>query len=134
MMTLGYRIREERERIGLNQSDFGDLASVTKATQINYEKGNRNPDTAYLLAIAKAGVDLYYLLTGKHAVTMKDVNAELRCLADAYEAIDTALYEADKYLEPNKKRQAAEALYMAYKEGEIEDLETGAGLMALSAA
>ena len=85
------------------------------------------------MAIAKAGVDVCYLLTGKRPVSQEALNAELRCLADAYEAIDTALLEAGRALEPSKKRLAAEALYLAFKEGEIQDLERGANLL-LSAA
>lgn len=137
MINFSERLVKERSRLGLSQTAFGELASVTKLTQFNYEKGNRNPDASYLIAVSEAGVDVNYLLTGERAVTQaklkEEINAELRYLADAYEAIDTALHEADKYLAPNRKRQAAEALYLAFKGGEIQDLGRGANLL-LSAA
>lgn len=132
-MTLGDRLREEREKLGMSQSTFGELAGVTKASQINYEKGVRHPDSSYLLAAGKAGADVCYLLTGKHTITEEKINAELRYLADAFEAIDTALFEADKVLPPNKKRQAAEALYMAFKEGEVDNMGYYADLMVKAA-
>lgn len=132
-MTLGDRLKEEREKLGMSQSTFGELAGVTKASQINYEKGVRHPDTSYLLALAKSGVDVCYLLTGKHTITEEKINEELRYLADAFEAIDTALFEADKFLPPTKKRQAAEALYMAFKEGEVDNMDYYAGLMVKAA-
>lgn len=132
-MTLGDRLREEREKLGMSQSNFGELAGVTKASQINYEKGVRNPDTSYLLALKEAGVDVCYLLTGMRAITQEKVNEELRYLADAFEAIDTALHEADKFLPPTKKRQAAEALYMAFKEGEVDNMGYYADLMVKAA-
>lgn len=57
-------MREERERLGLSQSAFGELGGVLKRAQINYEKGERQPDAAYLSAIADAGADVLYILTG----------------------------------------------------------------------
>lgn len=61
----GERLREERERLGLTQSQMGELAGVTKKSQINYEKGERHPDSVYLAAIAAAGADVLYILTGQ---------------------------------------------------------------------
>lgn len=65
MSSIGERLREERERLGLNQGAFGDVGGVNRNTQANYEKGERNPDSAYLAAVAAAGVDVLYVLTGK---------------------------------------------------------------------
>ena len=132
-MTLGDRLKEEREKLGVSQSVFGELGGVTKASQINYEKGTRSPDAAYLSGVAEVGVDVGYVLSGKRTITEEKINEELRYLADAYEAIDTALFEADKFLEPNKKRQAAEALYLAFKEGEVDNMDYYADLMVKAA-
>lgn len=63
-MNTGDRLRSERERLGLNQTEFGQLGGVKKLAQINYEKGDRQPDAAYLAAIAAAGADVLYILTG----------------------------------------------------------------------
>lgn len=63
-MGIGERLKEERQRLGLNQSDFAALAGVAKNTQLNYEKEERSPDAAYLAAVAAAGVDVLYVLTG----------------------------------------------------------------------
>jgi transcriptional regulator with XRE-family HTH domain len=46
---------------------FAKLVNVHRKTQFNYEQGERKPDTDYLQAIAKAGVDVAYVLTGAHA-------------------------------------------------------------------
>ena len=64
-MTFGERLREERKRLGLNQTELALLGGVVKFTQINYEKDERTPDTDYLLKLQKAGVDAYFLLTGE---------------------------------------------------------------------
>lgn len=52
------RLIQERKRLGLNQSEFGSLAGVTKQAQIRYEKGARSPDANYLMALRAAGVDI----------------------------------------------------------------------------
>lgn len=64
-MGIGDRLKEERERLGLNQTDFAALAGASKNTQYNYEKGDRSPDAAYLAAAAAAGMDLLYVVTGE---------------------------------------------------------------------
>lgn len=43
MHTYGEKIREERERLGLSQTEFGDKTGVTKKTQGLYERGEREP-------------------------------------------------------------------------------------------
>jgi transcriptional regulator with XRE-family HTH domain len=48
----------------MNQPDFAALAGTTKKTQITYEKGVM-PDAAYLAAIAQAGADVRYIVTGE---------------------------------------------------------------------
>lgn len=49
----------------MSQVDFGSIGGVKKLAQINYEKGERHPDSAYLAAIAAAGADVLYILTGQ---------------------------------------------------------------------
>lgn len=120
MLTFGQRLKEERERMGLSQSDFGALAGVSKVSQINYEKDVRSPDAKYLCALHENKIDTCYLLSGVRAANRSTIAAELAGLSNAWEAVDWALAEAKKTLPPEKKRKAAEALYMAVKHGEGE--------------
>lgn len=64
-MTLGSRLREERERLGLSQTQLGELGGVGKMSQINYEKDQRLPKADYLAALEAAGVDMRYVVTGQ---------------------------------------------------------------------
>lgn len=80
-MSTGQRLREERERLGLNQVDFGAVGGVKKVAQINYEKGERQPDAAYLSAVAAAGVDVLYVLTGVRSGSW-EVMAQLRAATE----------------------------------------------------
>lgn len=68
-MSIGERLKAERERLGLNQTDFGALGGVQKQAQLKYERGDRNPDSAYLASVSEAGVDVLYVLTGRRSVT-----------------------------------------------------------------
>lgn len=63
-MTIGARLKEERSRLGLSQTDLGAAGGVGKTTQINYEKGAGSPDANYLSAVAALGVDILYVVTG----------------------------------------------------------------------
>lgn len=65
MSTIGDRLKQERSRLGLNQTEFAALGFVTKDSQLNYEVGRRSPDSAYLSALADHGVDVLYVLTGR---------------------------------------------------------------------
>lgn len=68
-LSIGSRLKAERERLGLSQLAFGELGGVKKLAQLNYEKGDRFPDAQYLAALAKFGVDVQYIVTGIHSVS-----------------------------------------------------------------
>ena len=63
-MEISDRLREERLRLGLSQTELAEKAGIAKNTQHNYEKGIRQPDAAYLTAVADAGVDILYVIRG----------------------------------------------------------------------
>ncbi|MEO5347961.1 MAG: helix-turn-helix domain-containing protein, partial [Magnetococcus sp. YQC-9] len=67
---FGERIQEERKRLKLNQTEFASIAGVVLNTQFTYEKNTRTPDANYLRAIAAAGADVYYILTGARTPTI----------------------------------------------------------------
>jgi len=59
------RLREARESLGLSQQALAERCGITARSQRNYESGERLPDAAYLAAIAAAGADVLYILTGQ---------------------------------------------------------------------
>lgn len=118
MNSIAERLKLERERLGMNQSDFGAVAGVKRNAQMNYENGTRSPTADYLLAISGAGADVGYIITGDRGSLGSQFERELANLSDAWEALDEALLKAKKMMPPDKKRLAAEALYQAVKEGE----------------
>lgn len=71
------RLKEERNRLGMNQTDFGEGCGVTKQAQLRYEKGERKPDSEYLNKAHALGVNVAYVLTGErgNATTVGRVSA-----------------------------------------------------------
>ncbi len=61
---IGARLKEERSRLKRSQTEFAELAGVSKRAQITYEKGESTPDAAYLYAVSREGVDVQYIITG----------------------------------------------------------------------
>jgi transcriptional regulator with XRE-family HTH domain len=62
---VGDRLRDERERLGLNQTDFGQKVGVSRGTQKAYELGANSPDLRYVAALQSIGADIEYILTGE---------------------------------------------------------------------
>ncbi|MBQ1766857.1 MAG: helix-turn-helix transcriptional regulator [Aquincola sp.] len=78
MSTVGSRLREERDRLGLTQEAFGRHGGVQKRAQITYEADERSPDAAYLSALATHGVDVVYVLAGvRSEATLSDEESAL---------------------------------------------------------
>lgn len=90
MKTFFERLKEERIRLDLNQSEFAAIGGVQKGAQINYEQGKRNPDSEYLAAIASAGADVQYILTGIRAASQvaQPLSQRESALLDNYQHTD----------------------------------------------
>lgn len=83
MDSFSTRLKQERRRLKLSQTEFAALGGVQTQAQLHYEKGSRRPNSDYLTAIAGAGVDVQYLITGQPAqpATLALSTDELRLVA-----------------------------------------------------
>ena len=72
-VCIGVRLKEIREALALSQTEFAQIAGnagvpgATRQSQAKYEKGLATPSAAYLAAIAAAGADVLYILTGQRS-------------------------------------------------------------------
>lgn len=110
MSTFAARLREERERLGLNQTAFGEACGVKKLAQLKYEQGASSPDASYLLQARELGVDLNYIFTGARpsdGVRFDDL-ARLRV---AIESVEEGLSATRKLLDPASKAELIAAAY-----------------------
>ena len=94
MSGVGDRLREERERLRLSQAAFGEIGGVKANAQAKYESGERFPGTDYLAAVAEAGIDVLYVVTGERKPTQAEsISAEEAILLARYRelpAVDRA--------------------------------------------
>lgn len=95
---VGGRLRQERQRLGLNQTEFAAIADVSKASQVNYESGERSPDADYLAEIADR-VDVLYVLTGRREGQAKGGVLDEWMLTAILEALDIWEAESGQRLE-----------------------------------
>ena len=61
---IGPRIREERKRLRLTQSQLADGCGVSRVVWGRYERGQAIPGSGVLFAFAKLGAEVGYILTG----------------------------------------------------------------------
>jgi len=121
------RIKKERLKLGLNQDDFGKMGGVQRLAQANYEKGERFPNTVYLVNLYKNNVDIVYILTETH---LESGNCEKENPSDALDACICKLNEIGKVVLkvkeeiPRYYREAQNSesikLYNQFKESPVE--------------
>lgn len=114
-MNIGERLREERKRLAMDQATFGAIGGVKALAQHTYESGKRSPDARYLEAVAAAGADVLYIVTGIRSLSDKDLEADLERYGMAWETLELALEATGRKMNPAKKRKAADALFRASK-------------------
>ncbi|WP_150559330.1 helix-turn-helix domain-containing protein [Pandoraea bronchicola] len=82
---IGIRLREERLRLGYSQTEFAALGGASKRSQIDWECGKTSPTAEFLAALAAAGVDALYVLTGARSKTVDaSLTWEEQALLDNY--------------------------------------------------
>jgi len=86
MNTIGERLKAERTRLGFNQTEFAAVGGVQRRAQVFYEQDERRPDAGYLEAVARLGVDVQYVITGKPA--MQAVSEDEAELLEGFRRLD----------------------------------------------
>ena len=65
MPSVGSRLKDERERLGMSQIAFRKACGVGKTAQHYFETDQQLPGGAYLIAADNLGVDILYVLLGR---------------------------------------------------------------------
>ncbi|MCX7067309.1 MAG: helix-turn-helix domain-containing protein [Methylococcales bacterium] len=58
------RLKNARKELGLNQAQVAEICGVSRETWSRYESGKLSPGMEVLAAMATAGADVNYILTG----------------------------------------------------------------------
>lgn len=83
-MTIGERLRSERERLGLSQPSFAATVGTTKQTLFSWETGKTAPDGFQLAALGAIGVDVLYVVSGERNPAAPALDVAERLLIDNY--------------------------------------------------
>lgn len=92
--TVGERLRMERERLFLKQTDLTDAAGIKRTAQWSYESDRSSPTIAYLSAVSSLGLDVTYIVTGVRSAQLPGTTEQERNEIDAL--IGVYLYSADE--------------------------------------
>jgi transcriptional regulator with XRE-family HTH domain len=76
------RLREERMRVEPHQGRFAERIGITQNKQSFLENGTRELRADYLAAVAGAGIDVHYVLTGERLITDSLDPAASKLLSD----------------------------------------------------
>lgn len=86
-MNIGRRLKDERERLGMSQTEFAAIAGASKHAQINWEKGDATPNANALAAWAEKGLDVLYVVTGSRSfVPPSPISSEHQAIIRDYDA------------------------------------------------
>lgn len=125
-MEIGDRLKEERVRLGMSQTEMATLGQVQRNTLFNYEKGLRSPDADFLARIAARGVDVLYVVTGQRVQSMLDAE-QSRHLA-AFARLPLAVRE---WLLGAVETGAAHAMEIAAQPVSYESIPSGPASLQL---
>ena len=77
-MSIHDRLFEERQRLGLTQTQAGQAAGVTMVTWQNWERYDRFPNADALAKLFAAGFDVLYIVTGvRNEATLSNEQAQV---------------------------------------------------------
>lgn len=134
METIGKRLARARLALGYNHEDFGELTGVPVSTLKKYEGAHREPGSEALRLIAKAGIDLHWLVTGQGEM-LRTGGEKVFEAVQINEPALAAILAAVEYAKPDmsaseRVAQAVQAYVVSLREGLITS--AGPGLNAPS--
>ncbi|MDO8315253.1 MAG: helix-turn-helix transcriptional regulator [Rugosibacter sp.] len=125
-MSIGLRLKEERELLRLSRTDFATKVGIHRNTQARYESGTREPDAAYWETVRALGVDVDYVINEherKKRHSLGDRNPDSALLARVIESVETVLANSGLVLDPDKKARTVVLLYNAFRESGSVDFQ-----------
>lgn len=126
--AIGARIKEARKALGLTQDALAALAGAkSKSGLQDNEAGKNMPGGQMIGALARAGINTNWLLTGEGPMlsrdlsppTVSEAHLDLDRLALAIEATEEGLEAAQRTMKPKKKAELILAVYELLEEPSI---------------
>ena len=104
---IGARLRAERDRLRLSQTELARIGGVSRNSQTAYETGKTPFTSDYLALVAEAGGDALFIITGSRSAGAMD-NEQASILA-AFDALGTEGRNAVLYLVCSLAKQSMPA-------------------------
>jgi transcriptional regulator with XRE-family HTH domain len=101
--SLGSRIRDERERLGFSQKDFGQLIGLSREMVGKHERDVCAPGGDVLVMYCRIGMDIRYVLTGEVADDSPRYPITPRISELTTDQIDTINQMIDELAKSNEK-------------------------------
>jgi len=111
LQDIGRRLQEERKRLGLSQSELGELTGISRAAQAAYQAGRNTADVIYGLQASEAGVDMDYVLTGRRAAEAAGDKFDWDLASNVMAGIHTVAEELGLQLGHDKQIALLKVLY-----------------------
>lgn len=107
-MSLGERLKEERNRLGFSQTEFAEMVGASYKSQLRWEKDESAPGADALGVWAGVGLDVLYVVMGQRTTSssiqpdIPKLSPEKQELLDAFDGMTTeqrrAILEVGKVL------------------------------------
>lgn len=125
-MSLGERLREERERLGFSQADFAELVGASRKSQIRWEKDESAPSADSISLWANVGLDVLYLITGQaqklSSKTQKSSKIDEILLGKIVHKLDLLAKQANRRWTPSELVLQSSKIYnFLIKESAVDD-------------
>jgi transcriptional regulator with XRE-family HTH domain len=123
------RLREERKRLRLSQTELATAGGVKRLAQSQYETGTSMPSVRYLAGVALVGIDLRYALFGRRG------ESSLLSTAEVSRIEERAFELLEEFVSTQQETYGAEGRFAMFQllrarlteEARLKSLEDGAG-------
>lgn len=79
-VSIGNRLKEERERLNLSLQSLGDMGELDADTQQAFEAGKLDIELGYWRAVSQLGVDVAYVLAGVRTANVATTSPQVALL------------------------------------------------------
>ncbi|MCL2160694.1 MAG: helix-turn-helix domain-containing protein [Betaproteobacteria bacterium] len=80
--SIGSRLKEAREKLGMDQVRFAEELGIPRNSLHRYETDDQVPGGKVLAKLADLGVDIVYILRGGNSLSVEITTTEMRLIHD----------------------------------------------------
>lgn len=119
--SLGKRLKAARARLDKSQKEMAGGAGIPIDTYQKYERDSSMPGGHALAGLARLGIDLSWLLTGRSGVEIARATVDTELLATVIEGVNRAMRASGIELAPAKYAQLVSLVYDHFEGREGRD-------------